>query len=79
MPYPLNLSLSLSFFFSQAQQGELAAIAKLADPSYAVEVSSPVPDVSLVSFVSPGVLLVKIDCLALSYGQLRIIYHRMTW
>ncbi|KAG8485958.1 hypothetical protein CXB51_019289 [Gossypium anomalum] len=30
-----------------AQQGELAVIAKLADPSYAVEVSSPVPDVSL--------------------------------
>lgn len=31
----------------KAQQGELAAIAKLADPSYAVEVSSPVPNVSL--------------------------------
>ncbi|KAB2069684.1 hypothetical protein ES319_A08G108700v1 [Gossypium barbadense] len=31
----------------KAQQGELAVIAKLADPSYAVEVSSPVPDVSL--------------------------------
>ncbi|KAH1107516.1 hypothetical protein J1N35_011284 [Gossypium stocksii] len=31
----------------KAQRGELAVIAKLADPSYAVEVSSPVPDVSL--------------------------------
>ncbi|KAE8710758.1 Outer envelope pore protein 37 [Hibiscus syriacus] len=31
----------------KAQQGEVAVIAKFADPSYAVEVSSPIPDISL--------------------------------
>lgn len=51
--YAISLEY-LSLFF-QAQQGELAVIAKLADPSYAVEVSSPFPDVSKVSFVSPVV------------------------
>ncbi|KAE8721639.1 Outer envelope pore protein 37 [Hibiscus syriacus] len=39
-----HLKAALDF---KAQQGEVAVIAKFADPSYAVEVSSPIPDISL--------------------------------
>ena len=45
-------------------------IANLADPSYAVEVSSRVPYVGLVSTIYPSILLVKINHLALSSEQL---------
>lgn len=37
----------------QAQQGEVAIVADLADPGYALELSSPVPSVGLVSIVFP--------------------------
>ncbi|KAM7280836.1 hypothetical protein ACFE04_007970 [Oxalis oulophora] len=50
-----SLDVGPSFQFSaahdvKAQQGELAVIAKLADPGYAVQLSSAVPSAGLVSF-----------------------------
>lgn len=36
----------------QAQQGEVAMVANLADPGYALELSSPVPYVGFVSIIA---------------------------
>lgn len=40
----------------QAQQGELGVVAKIADPGYSLELSSPVPSIGMVSFSELGIL-----------------------